>query len=70
MIEELKGTQIRVMGFYPGYMKTTLFENADIVRTDYDKALDPDELAKTIEFALCLDPTTALTEVGIKNIKY
>jgi len=68
--EELKGTLIRVMGFYPGYMKTTLFENADIVRTDYDKALDPDELAKTIEFILSLDPTTSLTEVGIRNIKY
>lgn len=68
--EELKGTNIRVMGFYPSFMKTTLFKNAGVERADFDKALDPDELAKTIEFILTLDPTTSLTEVGIRNIKY
>ena len=70
MQEELKGTNLRVMGMYPSYMKTTLFENAGITRKDYDKALDPDELARTIEFILSLDPTTSLTEVGIRNINY
>lgn len=68
--EELKGTQLRVMGFYPSFMNTTLFKNAGIDRDGYDKALDPDELAKTIEFVLTLDPTTSLTEVGIRNINY
>jgi len=70
MQEELKGTNIRVMGFYPSLMKTNLFKNAGIKRDDYEKALDPDELAKTIEFILSLDPTTSLTEVGIRNINY
>jgi len=68
--EELDDTNIRVMGFYPSFMKTTLFKNADISRDDFDKALDPDELAKTIEFILTLDPTTSITELGIRNIKY
>jgi len=68
--EELKGTNIRVMGLYPSFMKTRLFENAGISRDDYDKALDPDELAKTIEFVLSLDPTTSFPEIEIKNIKY
>lgn len=70
MQEELKGTNIRVMGMYPSFMNTTLFKNAGNHRDNYDLALDPDELAKTIEFILTLDPTTSLTEVGIRNIKY
>lgn len=68
--DELKGTKIRVMGFYPSFMKTTLFKNAGIDRDDFDKALDPDELAKTIEFILSLDESTSLPEVGIRNILY
>lgn len=68
--DEVKGTTIRVMGFYPSLMRTNLFKNAGIDRNDYDKALDPDELAKTIEFVLSLDPTTSLPEVGIRNILY
>jgi NADP-dependent 3-hydroxy acid dehydrogenase YdfG len=68
--EELKGTNIRVMGFYPSFMNTTLFKNAGVEREDFNKALDPDELAKTIEFILTLEPTTSLTEVEIRNIKY
>lgn len=68
--EDLKGTNLRVMGMYPSFMKTTLFENAGIKRDDYDKALDPDELAKTIEFVLSLDPTTSFPEIEIRNIKY
>lgn len=70
MQDELKGTNIRVMGMYPSFMNTTLFENAGVKRDNYDKALDPDELAKMIEFILSLEPTTSLTEVGIRNINY
>lgn len=70
MQEELKGTLIRVMGFYPSFMKTTLFKNAGNERNDFDKALDPDELAKIIEFILTLDDTTSFPEVGIRNINY
>ncbi|MFH1855253.1 MAG: SDR family oxidoreductase [bacterium] len=68
--EELDGTNLRIMGMYPSFMNTTLFKNADISRDDFDKALDPDELAKTIEFILTLDPTTSITELGIRNIQY
>lgn len=68
--EELKGTLIRIMGFYPSFMKTNLFKNAGNERDDYDKALDPDELAKTIEFVLSLDDTTSFPEIGIRNINY
>jgi len=68
--EELKGTNIRVMGLYPSFMKTNLFKNAGVERGDYDKALDPDELAKTIEFILSLNSSTSFPEIEIKNIKY
>ncbi len=70
MQEELKDTNLRVMGLYPSFMNTTLFKNAGNERDNYDVALDPDELAKTIEFILTLQPTTSLTEVGIRNIQY
>jgi len=68
--EELKGTNIRVMGMYPGFMKTSLFKNAGDDRSDFDKSLDPDELAKTIKFILSLDDTTSVTELAIRNIKH
>ena len=68
--EELSGTNIRIIGIYPGLMKTNLFKNAGAERDDLEKALNPDELAKTIEFILTLDDTTSFPELGIKNIKY
>lgn len=66
--QELKGTNIRVTGIYPGFMKTKLFENAGNSRSSYDEALDPDELAKTVEFILSLNQTTFFPDITIKNI--
>lgn len=68
--EDLKGTQIRVMGIYPSLVNTKLFENAGISRNDLDRGLNPNQIAKTIEFAMSLEPTVNLDEIVIKDIRY
>lgn len=58
---------IRVTQIMPGGMKTQMFEKAGNPK-DQTNFLDPDEVAKVIEFLLSLDKTTNITEIGIKNI--
>jgi len=49
--EDLKGTNVRVLGFYPGGMNTTLFSNAGNDK-DTSKFMDPMEIAEIIIFIL------------------
>lgn len=63
---ELKKYGIRVTGLYPGNMKTKMFEKMGIEKPMED-AIDPMEVAKTIEFMLSLDQTTVFPEIGIKH---
>lgn len=65
---ELAKYGIRVIGIYPGRMKTNMFKKMGIVK-DMNNALDPKEVAKTIEFILTLKDTTNIPEIGIKFIK-
>ena len=64
---ELETHGIRVMGIYPAMLNTKLFEKAGNVK-DLSDALDPAEVAKTIEFALSLNPDTHLLDFGIKHL--
>lgn len=64
---ELARYGIGVTGIYPGGMKTKMFEKAG-AKKDSKDLLEPDEVAKVIEFLLSLDPTTVLPEIGIKFI--
>jgi len=68
--EDLKGTQISVTGIYPSLINTGLFENAGISRDDLDRGLDPNQIARTINFILSLEPTVNLPEISIKDLKY
>ena len=64
---ELAKYGIGVTGIYPGGMKTRMFQKSG-VKKDTKDMLEPDEVAKVIEFLLTLDPTTVLPEIGIKYI--
>lgn len=66
---ELNKYGIRVTGLYPGKMKTKMFEKMSIEKSMED-ALDPMEVAKTIEFILSLDRTTIFPEIGLKHSGY
>lgn len=65
MQEELAPFGVRVTGLYPGTFKTGLFDKAGNSK-DLSDALDPDEVAKTVEFILGLAETTLFPEIGIK----
>lgn len=64
---ELAKYGIGVTGIYPGKMKTQMFEKMGIQK-DMKDGLDPDEVAKVIEFLLNLNPLTVVPEIGIKYI--
>ena len=64
---EVKNAGIRVIGLYPGLMKTKLFENAGCTR-DTATALNPAEVAKMVKFILESAPATTFPEVGVKRI--
>jgi short-subunit dehydrogenase len=64
---ELSKYGVRVTGLYPGKMNTKMFEKMGI-KKDMIDALDPKEVARTIEFILSCNETTVFPEVGIKHI--
>ena len=65
--DELAGYGIGVMGIYPGKMNTRLFEKVGIEKK-MDDAINPEDVAKTIEFILSFDNSVVFPEIGIKNI--
>jgi len=65
---ELKGFGIRVIGLYPGFMKTKLFEKTG-VKKNMAAALDPKETAKLVKFIVESDPKVNFPEIGIKFIE-
>ncbi len=64
---ELAEFGIRVTGLYPGKLNTDMFKKMGIDKSMED-ALDPDEVAKTVDFILSLNANILLPEIGIKNI--
>jgi short-subunit dehydrogenase len=66
--EELAPFGIGVTGMYPGKLDTGLFEKAGTPKNMAD-ALDPQEVAKTIEFMLSMDNTILFTEIGVKHLE-
>lgn len=67
MQPELAPHGIAVTGIYPGMMKTDMFRKMGIEK-DMSKGLEPEEVAKTIEFLLTFDKPTIFPEIGIKHI--
>src|SRR3989344_2766776 len=64
---ELSKYGIKVMGLYPGMMKTHIFENAGIQK-DTTKGLEVEEVAKIVEFILSFDSPLTFPEIGFKHM--
>lgn len=67
MQPELAQYGISVTGMYPGKMNTRMFEKMGIHKDMHD-SLEPDDVARTIEFILTFDTNTNFPEIGIKNV--
>jgi short-subunit dehydrogenase len=65
--DELAGYGIGVTGVYPGKMNTQLFEKVGIHK-GMDDAVEPDSVARVIEFILSFENNVVFPEIGIKNI--
>ncbi|MFA4873079.1 MAG: SDR family oxidoreductase [Patescibacteria group bacterium] len=64
---ELAEHNIRVTGVYPGKLNTRLFQKAGIEK-NMRNAIDPEEVAKAVQFILQFDDTIVVPEFGIKHI--
>jgi uncharacterized protein len=67
LMQEMTPYSIRVTGFYPGKMKTHLFDKVK-VKKDLHNALETEPAAKSIRYLLTTDETTVIPELGIKHI--
>ena len=65
---ELASEGIDVTGLYPGMIRTDMFKKLGIEKS-LENGLDPEVIAKSIEFIVNLDPGITMPEFGIKNIK-
>lgn len=68
METELEKYGIAVTGIYPGLMKTKLFHQLDC-RRDLKDALDPDAVAKVIEFILSYNDLATFPDISIRSLK-
>lgn len=66
---DLKKHNIKVTGFYPGAMKTKLFEKVG-VNKNLSNALDPKKAAQMIEYIINQDSHVMLPEIGVIDINY
>ncbi|MDD5749552.1 MAG: SDR family oxidoreductase [Patescibacteria group bacterium] len=65
---ELSKYNIRVIGFYPGYMNTPLF-SAYSRKRDYSLALNPKYMAEVLEYLINSKEFLQFPEVGMKHLK-
>lgn len=68
MSKELEKYNIRVVGIYPGLMKTNLFKDAKIER-DLTDAMGPEKVARIIEMAILFDDIN-LDEIVFRKFGY
>jgi short-subunit dehydrogenase len=68
MSKELEKYNIKVIGIYPGLMKTNLFKNACAQR-DMAEAMDPEKVARIVEMAVLFDDIN-LDEVVFRKYGY
>lgn len=66
---ELAGSAITVTGFYPGSMKTKLFEKAGI-KKDTSKAMTVADAVRAVQFILETPDDLAIPEISIKPTYY
>ncbi len=65
--KDLKKDNIRVIGIYPGLLKTKLFEKNGFER-DLTNALEPIKVAELIGYILETDERVVFPEIGVKHI--
>lgn len=65
---ELKKYGIRIIGIYPGLLKTGLFEKMG-VKKNLETALEPVEVAKLIKFIVESNSKTSFSAIEIKSIE-
>jgi 3-oxoacyl-[acyl-carrier protein] reductase len=68
MSKELEKHNIKVIGIYPGLMKTNLFKNANAHR-DMTEAMEPEKVARIVEMAVVFDDIN-LDEVVFRKYGY
>lgn len=66
---ELSPYNIGVAGVYPAKMKTSLFAKKGVKKEMAD-ALDPTDVAKTVELIISLGHKVLVTELGVRHLKY
>ncbi len=64
--EDLKNTNIKVVGFYPGGMSTSLFKTAGFDKANNDW-MSPDKIANVMKFILEQDDTMLMDHVVINK---
>lgn len=62
---EIKNTPIKIINIHPGSMKTKFTQG---LRTNTCHSLHPEEVVKTINFILALNPKTTITSLTIKSL--
>ena len=63
--EELASSNIKVIDICPGVMKTRFTEGTDV---DLSRAIEPEEVVKTINFVLSLNSSTTIPQLTIKHL--
>jgi len=66
MQQELEPFGIGVTGLYPATLNTEMFAKSGISK-NVSQALNPDDVAKTVEFIVSMDGALLLPEVGVKK---
>ena len=64
---ELSKYGIKVVGVYPGMMRTEIFESAG-VQKDMTNAIDTTDAARIVEFILSFDSPLTFPEIGFKHL--
>lgn len=65
---ELAKYNINVTGIYPGKINTNMFKKIGIEK-DMSNAIDPTDIAKTIQFILSFDSKVVFSGIRIRDIK-
>lgn len=60
---------IRVSAIYPGKINTDMFTKLGIDKS-MDDAIEPDEIARAVDFIFKTDPKTVIPDLSIKSIEY
>lgn len=66
--QDLSKKNIKLTGFYPGFMQTDIFKKAG---NDYDTSsgLEVEKVAKAVEYIISCDDDVIIPEFGIKDIE-